>query len=89
VPQDQRVAFASVCPLAVSGSQNGGTNKTFKEKKMKRIIMLMVLGTMLMSLGGCFWGYEGRDGDGDRDRDRGHDDRGDRHDRGGDHRDGR
>ena len=37
---------------------------------MKRIIMLgIVLVTMFVSLGGCFWGPEGRD----RDRDGGHD----------------
>ena len=46
---------------------------------MKRIIMLgIVLVTMFVSLGGCFWGPEGRDrgdrGEGhDRDRDGGHD----------------
>ena len=41
---------------------------------MKRIVMLMVLGIMLVSLGGCFWGY---------DRGGGHDDRGEGHDHGG------
>ena len=63
---------------------------------MKRIIMLtMALAMMLVSLGGCYWGYEGRDrgegygrgggrderGEG-RDRDGGRD-QGERHDRGG------
>jgi len=52
---------------------------------MKRIIMLMVLVTMLVSLGGCFWGYEGRDGGGGYDRGGGHDDRGGGHEGGGDH----
>ena len=35
---------------------------------------------MLVSLGGCFWGYEGRDRDGGYDRGGGHDDRGEGHD---------
>ena len=34
---------------------------------MKRIVMLLILLTMVVSLGGCFWGFEGRDRDGDRD----------------------
>ena len=51
---------------------------------MKRIIMLtMVLVIMLVSLGGCFWGYGGHDRDGGYDRGGGHDDRGEGHDRGG------
>lgn len=37
---------------------------------MKRIVMLMLLGIMLVSLGGCFWR------DGGYDRGGGHDDRG-------------
>lgn len=63
---------------------------------MKRIIMLtMVIVMMLVSLGGCFWGFEGHDrggghdGRGGHDRDGRYDDRGEGHDRGGDHRDGR
>ncbi len=40
---------------------------------MKRIVMLMVLAMMLVSLGGCFWGYEG------------HVDRGEGYGRGGGH----
>ena len=36
-------------------------DKQKRGEKMKRIIMLtMVLVMMLVSLGGCFWGYEGR-----------------------------
>ncbi len=53
---------------------------------MKRIIMLtMALAMMLISLGGCFWGYEGHDRDGGYGRDGGHDDRGGGHDGGGGH----
>lgn len=57
---------------------------------MKRIIMLgIVWVTLLVSLGGCFWGYEDRDrGDrgGGYDRGEGHDhDRGEGHDKGGGH----
>jgi hypothetical protein len=60
-------------------------DKQKKEEKMKRIITLtMVLVMMLVSLGGCFWGYEGRDRDGGYGRGGGHDDRGGGHDRGGD-----
>ena len=51
---------------------------------MKRIIMLgIVLVTMVVSLGGCFWGPEGRDRgeghghdrDGGHDKDQGHEER--------------
>jgi hypothetical protein len=61
---------------------------------MKRIMMLtMVLVVMLVSLEGCFWGYErhGRDGGYNRgghdDQGGGHDNRGGGHDHGGDHDD--
>jgi hypothetical protein len=54
------------------------TNKR-KERMMKRIVMLIVLLTMFVSLGGCFWGFEGRGRGGDRD------DRGGRSDHGGVH----
>jgi len=40
----------------------GGTQK--KGEKMKRIVMLVVIGIMLVSLGGCFWGDGGHDRDG-------------------------
>ena len=64
----------------------GGKQK--KGEKMKRIVMLMVLATMLVSLGGCFWGDGGRDRDRGYDRGGGHDDRGGGHDdRGGEHED--
>ena len=50
---------------------------------MKKIILLtMVLMTMLVSLGGCYWPYPDHDR-GDRHSDR--HDRGDRHDRDGGH----
>ena len=39
---------------------------------MKRIVMLLILLTMIVSLGGCLWGFEGRGRGGDRD-DRGGD----------------
>jgi hypothetical protein len=57
---------------------------------MKRIIAVTVmLAVMLVSLGGCYWGYEGRGRDGGgRDRDGRHEDSGGGHDRGGD-REGR
>jgi hypothetical protein len=61
----------------------GGKQK--RGEKMKRIVMFMVLVTMLVSLGGCFWGYEGRDRDGGYGRGGGHDDRGG--ERGGEHED--
>ena len=52
-----------------------------KEVAMKRMIMLaMVLVMMLVSIGGCFWGPEGRDRGGGYDRGEGHD-----HDRDGGH----
>jgi hypothetical protein len=52
-----------------------------KEGEMKRIIMLgIVLVTMFVSLGGCFWGPEGRDRGGGYDRGEGHG-----HDRDGGH----
>jgi len=49
---------------------------------MKRIIMLgiVLVVTMLVSLGGCFWGYEDHGRGGRHDRGEGHD-----HDRGGEH----
>jgi hypothetical protein len=53
-------------------------DKQKKGDEMKRIVMLILLLTMLVSLGGCFWGFEGRGRGGDRD------DRGGGHDRGGD-----
>jgi hypothetical protein len=31
-----------------------------KGDEIMRIVMLIVLLTMLVSLGGCFWGFEGR-----------------------------
>ena len=40
---------------------------------MKRIVMLMLLGIMLVSLGGCFWGDGGHDRDGGYERGGGHD----------------
>ena len=40
---------------------------------MKRIFMLLILLTMIVSLGGCLWGFEGRGRDG------GHDERGGGH----------
>ena len=44
---------------------------------MKRIIMLtMVLVIMLVSLGGCFWGYEGHDRGGGYGSGEGHEDHG-------------
>ena len=53
--------------------------------EMKRIIMLgMVLATMLVSFGGCYWGYADRDWGERQDRNRGesHDQgRGGGHDR--------
>ena len=49
---------------------------------MKRIVMFTMILVMLVSLGGCFWGYEGRGREGGYDRGGGHDD-----DRGGGHRD--
>ena len=53
---------------------------------MKRIIMLtMVLLMMLISLGGCFWGFEGRERDGGYNRGEGHDNRGGGHDDRGEH----
>jgi hypothetical protein len=53
---------------------------------MKRIVMLVILLMMVVSLGGCWWGFEGRGRDGDRDdRGRGHDNRGEMLDRGGVH----
>jgi hypothetical protein len=54
---------------------------------MKRIILLtMVLAVMLVSLGGCFWGYEGHDRDGGYGRGGGHEERGGGgHDRDGGH----
>jgi flagellar basal body-associated protein FliL len=57
---------------------------------MKRIIMLgiVLVVTMLVSLGGCFWGYEDHGRGGGHDRGEGHDhDRGEGHDhdRGGEH----
>jgi len=47
---------------------------------MKRIIMLLILLMMVVSLGGCLWGFEERGRDRDRD-DRGgwHDNRGGMH----------
>ena len=51
------------------------------EGKTKRIIMLgIVLMTMIVSLEGCFWGFEDRDRGGGHERSEGHD-----HDRGGGH----
>ena len=57
---------------------------------MKRIIMLgIVLMTMLVSFGGCYWGYADRDWGEGHDRDRGgrhdHDNRDREHDRGEGH----
>ena len=52
---------------------------------MKRIILLtMAFVTMLGSLGGCYWGFEGPGRGGGYERDEGHDDRGGGRDRGGD-----
>ena len=50
---------------------------------MKRIVMLLILLMMFVSLGGCFWGFEGRDRGGDRDDRGGAFDRGGALDRGG------
>jgi hypothetical protein len=50
--------------------------KQKRGEKMKRIVMLMLLGIMLVSLAGCFWGGGGYDRGG------GYDDRGEGHDRG-------
>jgi hypothetical protein len=53
---------------------------------MKRIVMLLILLMMVVSLGGCLWGFEGRGRGGDRDdRGGGHDNRGEMLDRGGVH----
>lgn len=52
---------------------------------MKRFVMLtMVFVMVLVSFGGCYWGFEGRDRRGGYDRGGGHDDRNETHDRGGD-----
>ena len=51
---------------------------------MKRIFMLIILLTMVVSLGGCLWGFEGRGRDGGHDeRGGGHEERGGGHDGGG------
>lgn len=56
---------------------------------MKRIVMFMMVAVlMLVSLGGCFWGYEGHGGGGHgggggHDRDGGHNSGGGGHNGGG------
>lgn len=50
-----------------------------KGGKMKRTItVMMAFVMMLVSLGGCFWGYEGHDGGGGHGRGGGHDRGGER-----------